>query len=212
MFLRWEINWELKIDEGWGEMGKMWPGSSDSLKKPSLEMTGTWYSPGSFRNLKHEPQSKAGTQGVEKLGCAHTNFRPSPWGLHSCVSAHVCVCTRREVALIPPCFWLALWAVKWLCQDEKALRQRHTCWQLKSGSALWRSQSEEIGAGWCQTLWRWNELIIVRHLASSPPRVSTPQRAWLTQKLDRCSLEWFNIFGWILFLFLTFSFGILNHD
>ena len=113
MFLRQEINWELKIDEGWGEMGKMWPGSSDSLKKPSLEMTGTWYSPGSFRNLKHEPQSKAGTQGVEKLGCAHTNFRPSPWGLHSCVSAHVCVCTRREVALIPPCFWLALWAVKW---------------------------------------------------------------------------------------------------
>ena len=74
------------------------------------------------------------------------------------------------------------------------------------------SQSEGVGAGWWQTLWSWNELIIVQHLAKSLHKVSTPQRAWLTRKLHCCALGWLIIFGWILFLFFMFSFGILNHD
>ena len=167
---------------------------------------------GVSETVKHEPQSKEGTRGLEKLGCAYTNFQPSLWGLHSCVSAHVCVCTCREVALIPQCFWLASWAVKWALSgwESPQAKMHMLAFEIRQcplEKSEWR--------GRCRVMpdalkMKW--VIIVWHLAKSPPRVSTPQRAWLTRKLDRCSLGWFNIFGWILFLFLTFSFGILNHD
>jgi len=170
-------------------------------------MTGTWYSPGSFRNCKAwTSEQSRHPRGGEAGVCIHQLPAISMRSALMCE----CICVRMHTqrsGINSPMLLTCLVGCKGLCQEDKALRQRHTCWQWKSGSALWRSQSEEIGAGWCQPLWRWNELIIVRHLATSPPRVSTPQRAWLTQKLDRCSLDDLIFLDGFYFCFSLFPLG-----